>query len=68
MAREAGRGGHRVWRAAALGAGNVIGGGDWALDRLVPDLIRAAEDARSLTMAQIESYEVSASPPDRMAS
>lgn len=23
-------------------AGNVIGGGDWALDRLVPDIIRAA--------------------------
>ena len=46
----------------------MIGGGDWALDRLVPDLIRAAEDARSLTMAQIESYEVSGSPPGTMAS
>ena len=24
-------------------AGNVIGGGDWALDRLVPDIVRAVE-------------------------
>ena len=34
-------------RAAGVGlatarAGNVIGGGDWAADRLVPDLVRAA--------------------------
>ena len=28
---------------ASVRAGNVIGGGDWALDRLVPDLIRAFE-------------------------
>ncbi|MFQ5513192.1 MAG: CDP-glucose 4,6-dehydratase [Myxococcota bacterium] len=27
-------------------AGNVIGGGDWAADRLVPDLIRALVDGR----------------------
>jgi CDP-glucose 4,6-dehydratase len=27
---------------ASVRAGNVIGGGDWARDRLVPDLIRAA--------------------------
>ncbi|MPN19067.1 CDP-glucose 4,6-dehydratase [bioreactor metagenome] len=27
---------------ATARAGNVIGGGDWAADRLVPDLIRAA--------------------------
>ena len=27
---------------ATARAGNVIGGGDWALDRLIPDLIRAA--------------------------
>ncbi len=31
---------------ATVRAGNVIGGGDWGPDRLVPDLIRAAE-ARS---------------------
>lgn len=28
-------------------AGNVIGGGDWAADRLVPDLIRAVRAGRS---------------------
>lgn len=28
---------------ASVRAGNVIGGGDWATDRLVPDLIRAFE-------------------------
>lgn len=28
---------------ATVRAGNVIGGGDWALDRLIPDLIRAFE-------------------------
>lgn len=29
-------------------AGNVIGGGDWALDRLVPDAIRAFENQQAL--------------------
>lgn len=28
---------------ASVRAGNVIGGGDWALDRLVPDIVRALE-------------------------
>ncbi len=31
-------------RVVSLRAGNVIGGGDWAADRLVPDLIRAIRD------------------------
>jgi CDP-glucose 4,6-dehydratase len=30
-------------RLASARAGNVIGGGDWALDRIVPDCIRALE-------------------------
>lgn len=29
--------------AATARAGNVIGGGDWAVDRVVPDCVRAAE-------------------------
>ena len=29
-------------RLATVRAGNVFGGGDWAVDRLVPDIIRAA--------------------------
>ena len=28
---------------ASARAGNVIGGGDWAVDRIIPDLMRAAE-------------------------
>jgi CDP-glucose 4,6-dehydratase len=33
---------------ASARAGNVIGGGDWSEDRLIPDLIRALESGRSL--------------------
>jgi CDP-glucose 4,6-dehydratase len=36
---------HDVTLASAR-AGNVIGGGDWAMDRLVPDVIRALCDER----------------------
>lgn len=35
-------------RTATARAGNVIGGGDWAKDRLVPDLVRAAASNQSL--------------------
>jgi CDP-glucose 4,6-dehydratase len=31
---------------ASARSGNVIGGGDWALDRLVPDVVRALHDNR----------------------
>lgn len=31
-------------------AGNVIGGGDWAADRLVPDCIRAIRDNREIVL------------------
>lgn len=31
-------------------AGNVIGGGDWALDRIVPDCIRALENGRAIEL------------------
>jgi CDP-glucose 4,6-dehydratase len=34
--------GREDWRVATARAGNVIGGGDWAADRLVPDLVRSA--------------------------
>ncbi len=33
---------------ATVRAGNVIGGGDWALDRLVPDVLRALEKRESV--------------------
>ena len=36
--------------AATVRAGNVIGGGDWAEDRIVPDAIRALERGEILTV------------------
>jgi len=33
---------------ATARAGNVIGGGDWSEDRLIPDLVRAAQGKKSL--------------------
>ncbi len=35
---------------ASARAGNVIGGGDWAEDRLLPDLLRAASEGRTVTI------------------
>lgn len=35
-------------RIASARAGNVIGGGDWAPDRLVPDCIRALQEKRPI--------------------
>lgn len=35
---------------AAARAGNVVGGGDWAADRLIPDLVRAAAAGRRATL------------------
>lgn len=40
---------HGVALATAR-AGNVVGGGDWAADRLVPDLVRAFASARPATI------------------
>ncbi|MBU6377186.1 MAG: CDP-glucose 4,6-dehydratase [Gammaproteobacteria bacterium] len=33
---------------ATARAGNVIGGGDWSMDRLIPDLMRAVQSGQSL--------------------
>jgi len=35
-------------RLATVRAGNVIGGGDWAADRLIPDFLRAIETHKKL--------------------
>ncbi len=35
---------------ASARAGNVIGGGDWATDRLIPDILRAFEASRPLVI------------------
>ena len=35
---------------ATARAGNVIGGGDWSVDRLIPDCVRALEDGRPVSL------------------
>lgn len=35
---------------ASVRAGNVIGGGDWANDRLIPDILRALDAEQTLTI------------------
>jgi CDP-glucose 4,6-dehydratase len=35
---------------ASVRAGNVIGGGDWAEDRLIPDILRAIRDGRPVVI------------------
>jgi CDP-glucose 4,6-dehydratase len=35
---------------ASARAGNVIGGGDWAADRLIPDMVRAFEQSTPVTI------------------
>jgi len=45
---------HRTLLATAR-AGNVVGGGDWAADRLVPDLMRAAASNGVATIRNPES-------------
>jgi CDP-glucose 4,6-dehydratase len=40
---------------ATARAGNVIGGGDWAEDRLVPDTVRALEAGRSVELRYPEA-------------
>ena len=42
-------------RLASARAGNVIGGGDWAEDRLVPDLVRAMESGRTLPVRNADA-------------
>ncbi len=46
--------GHPV-RIASARAGNVIGGGDWAADRLVPDAIRALSVNRPIPVRNLHS-------------
>lgn len=40
---------------ASVRAGNVIGGGDWALDRIIPDCIRAIEAGRPIEIRSPKS-------------
>lgn len=36
--------------SATVRAGNVVGGGDWAEDRLIPDIVRAATAGQAVTI------------------
>jgi CDP-glucose 4,6-dehydratase len=47
-------GGHAA-RVASARAGNVIGGGDWALDRLIPDMVRATEQGQPVFVRNPEA-------------
>lgn len=40
---------------ASVRAGNVVGGGDWALDRIVPDCIRAIEENKPIAIRSPKS-------------
>jgi len=40
---------------ASVRAGNVIGGGDWAVDRIIPDCIRALEAGRPIDIRSPQS-------------
>ena len=40
---------------ATARAGNVIGGGDWAADRLVPDIVKAIREGRKVLIRSPES-------------
>lgn len=47
--------GGRTLGLATVRAGNVIGGGDWARDRLVPDIVRAITNKTSLAVRYPEA-------------
>jgi CDP-glucose 4,6-dehydratase len=47
--------GEHSTRLASARAGNVIGGGDWAEDRLIPDLMRAALAGRTVRVRSPDS-------------
>lgn len=40
---------------ASARAGNVIGGGDWAADRLIPDFLRALDEGQTLKLRNPQS-------------
>jgi CDP-glucose 4,6-dehydratase len=42
-------------KVISVRAGNVIGGGDWATDRLIPDIIRAIMNSSALSIRNPES-------------
>lgn len=47
--------GDSVQNIAVARGGNIIGGGDWSEDRLVPDFVRAFQDSKSLVIRSPQS-------------
>ncbi|MBA4374006.1 MAG: CDP-glucose 4,6-dehydratase, partial [Thermodesulfovibrio sp.] len=47
---DAGRNEKQGTAAASVRAGNVIGGGDWSADRIVPDIMRAFSAGKSVSV------------------
>ena len=47
--------GERNIGMASVRAGNVIGGGDWAKDRLIPDCVRALKDGKPIPIRNPQS-------------
>jgi CDP-glucose 4,6-dehydratase len=47
---NAAKGGKRPVALASARAGNVVGGGDWAQDRLVPDMVKAFAELRPVKL------------------
>jgi len=46
---------HKNVRLASARAGNVIGGGDWSADRLIPDLIRSIKLKKKVKIRSLNS-------------
>ncbi|MBP1157797.1 CDP-glucose 4,6-dehydratase [Paenibacillus sp. PvR052] len=42
-------------KLASVRAGNVIGGGDWSADRLIPDIVRAIESQKSIAIRNLSA-------------
>ena len=47
--------GESITSIASVRAGNVIGGGDWAKDRLIPDIIQAFQEDKKVIIRNPES-------------
>ncbi len=45
---------------ASVRAGNVIGGGDWSPDRLIPDCVRALKTGRPVTLRYPDAVQTMA--------
>ncbi len=47
--------GNELVKVASARAGNVIGGGDWSIDRIVPDCVRALRDRQPILVRNVRA-------------